>query len=110
MEIAKLSYQETNCFPQIEQFGLVQQIRRASVSVPSNISEGYSRKSRKEFKQFCFIALGSLGELETQLLLSKELGFLNEKTVLLELIRQERAMILKLCHKQEPGIRRQEPE
>ena len=65
-------------FPKDERFGLVSQIRRAAVSIPANISEGYERNHRKEYVQFLFVSKGSLGEVETHLLLSKDLGYLSE--------------------------------
>jgi four helix bundle protein len=68
-------YKITGHFPTEERFGLVSQIRRAAVSVPVNIAEGAARKSKKEFIQFLYISLGSASELDTLLLLSKELGF-----------------------------------
>ena len=76
----KSVYQVTEKFPPDERFGLTSQIRRCSVSIPSNIAEGAGRKSKKEFIQFLSISLGSLSELDTQLLLSKELGFIEELT------------------------------
>ena len=69
-------YAATRSFPKEELFGLTEQMRRAAVSVPSNIAEGAARSSRKEFGQFLSVAKGSLSELETQLLISSELGFL----------------------------------
>ncbi len=71
-------YNVTKGFPKIEQFGLVSQMRRASVSIPSNIAEGYRRKSRKEYIQFLNIAYGSSGELETQISLSHDLAMLDD--------------------------------
>ena len=71
-------YGETKRFPTEERFGLSQQMRRAAVSIPSNIAEGAARKSPNELKQFLFIALGSLSELETQVLVSSKLGFLGD--------------------------------
>ena len=71
-------YQITSSFPKEEQFGIISQIRRCSVSIPSNIAEGCGRKSNKEFYNFLGIALGSCFELETQLLISKNIGFINE--------------------------------
>lgn len=88
-ELAKKIYKSTENFPKSEIYGLTSQIRRASVSIPSNIAEGFVRKHRKEFSQFISIAFGSGAELETQLLLSKELKFItnqqfNELNYLLE--------------------------
>lgn len=71
-------YQITNQFPDSEKFGLVSQLRRASISIPSNIAEGASRKSNKDFSRFLTIALGSCYEIETQLLLSFDLQFINK--------------------------------
>ena len=68
-------YLLTSKFPKEEKFGLVSQINRCSVSVPSNIAEGSSRSSKKEFPHFIKIALGSLFELETKLIWSNEVGF-----------------------------------
>ena len=72
-------YSITTSFPEIEKFGLTNQLRRASVSVPSNIAEGASRKSNQEFARFLEIVIGSCYEIETQLLISNDLGFLNDK-------------------------------
>ena len=81
MEAAKDIYSLTSKFPSDERFGLISQIRRSAVSIPSNIAEGHARKSRLEFRQFISIALGSLAELETQLILSHRLEFvLKEET------------------------------
>lgn len=71
-------YLVTQSFPKSEQYGLTSQLRRAAVSVPSNISEGAARKSPTEFKRYLHISLGSLSEVETQLLISKNLNFLSE--------------------------------
>ncbi len=78
MLLAKKVYILTENYPKNEMYGIVSQMRRASVSIPSNIAEGYGRKSRKEYSQFYSIAYGSLLELETQLLLSFDLGFIKE--------------------------------
>tara|TARA_R100000306_G_scaffold237_1_gene478 strand:+ start:7999 stop:8277 length:279 start_codon:yes stop_codon:yes gene_type:complete len=67
-------------FPESENFGLVNQLRRASVSVPSNIAEGALRKSNKDFARFLEIAIGSCYEMETQIILSNDMGFIDEKT------------------------------
>lgn len=70
-------YRETDVFPKTEVYGLTSQVRRAAVSVVSNIAEGQGRKSRGEFEQFLGHAKGSLAELETQLLLANALGYLS---------------------------------
>ena len=73
--LAKLTYELTKKFPSEEKFGLVAQMRRAAVSVPSNIAEGQARHTTGEFIQFISHAEGSLAELDTQLILSIELRF-----------------------------------
>jgi four helix bundle protein len=75
MTLAKETYKLTGNFPREEIFGLTSQMRRAAMSIPSNIAEGAARNSNKEFIQFLYVSLGSLAELEAQLLLSEELGF-----------------------------------
>ena len=80
MTLVREVYQATGSFPASEQYGLTSQLRRAAVSVPSNIAEGAARESTKEFAQFLIMARGSLSELETQLLIAKELGYLPEDT------------------------------
>ncbi|HQS07027.1 MAG: four helix bundle protein [Sphingobacteriales bacterium 17-39-43] len=77
--LAKEVYKVTSNYPKEEKFGLVSQINRCSVSVPSNIAEGSSRSSNKEFSYFIKVALGSLFELETQLILSNEFGILDSQ-------------------------------
>lgn len=77
--LVKSVYQKTSLFPKEELYGLVAQMRKAAVSIPSNIAEGYRRKHAKEFQQFLNVALGSIGELETQVILSKELNYLSEE-------------------------------
>jgi four helix bundle protein len=69
-------YQATERFPANENYGLTQQIRRAAVSIPSNIAEGQVRNSSREFNHFLAIALGSAAELETQLIIAKEINYL----------------------------------
>jgi four helix bundle protein len=70
------TYKATRTFPREERYGLTSQIRRAAVSVPSNIAEGYGRKTTGEYIQALYIAYGSNCELETQILLSCDLGFI----------------------------------
>lgn len=71
-------YNITSAFPDSEKFGLTNQLRRTAVSIPSNIAEGASRSSGKDFSRFLEIAIGSAYEVETQLLISSDLGFIEE--------------------------------
>ncbi len=71
-------YKVTKRFPKEEVYGLTSQIRRSAVSVPSNIAEGYGRRTRPAYIQFLNIAYGSVCELETQMLLSKDLAYMND--------------------------------
>ncbi|HAH32629.1 MAG TPA: hypothetical protein DCL44_09995 [Elusimicrobia bacterium] len=71
-------YKLTDLYPKNETYGLISQLRRCVISVPSNIAEGYRRRHRSEYTQFLAIASGSLAELETQIMLSKDLGFITE--------------------------------
>jgi|LauGreDrversion4_2_1035121.scaffolds.fasta_scaffold145758_2 four helix bundle protein len=75
IELAKLIYNDCKLFPDDEKFGLVIQLKRASVSIPSNIAEGYARNTKKDYLRFLIIALGSAYEVQTQLILSRKLGF-----------------------------------
>jgi len=79
-------YRLTAPFPASEQFGLTSQLRRAAVSVPSNIAEGAARLTRKEFLHFVGMARGSLSEMETQLLIARDLGYVEEPEPILELL------------------------
>ncbi len=78
-ELVKLVYMLTKPYPQEEQYGLTNQIRRSVISVPSNIAEGIGRQSNKETIHFLHIAKGSLQEVETQLYLSFDLGYIPEE-------------------------------
>jgi four helix bundle protein len=75
MQLAQRIYQVTQSFPNEERFGLTNQLRRASVSVPSNLAEGHARFGPGDFSRFISIAMGSVAEIETQILLSTELGY-----------------------------------
>jgi four helix bundle protein len=70
-------YQVSRRFPAIERFGLAAQMQRAAVSIPSNIAEGAARKGRKEYLQFVYTARGSLSELDTQIEIASQLGYLS---------------------------------
>lgn len=76
---SSLIYKLTSNFPETEKFGLTNQLRRASISLPSNIAEGSSRSSNKDFARFLQITLGSAYEIETQLLIANDLNFISEK-------------------------------
>ena len=90
-------YTVTASFPNEEKFGLTNQLRRASVSVPSNIAEGSSRNSNKEFSRFLEIAIGSCYEMETQILIATDLGFLNSQN--LEFLSSKLGEIIKMISK-----------
>jgi len=75
IQLSLAIYRLTSSFPAEERYGLSSQLRRAGVSVPSNIAEGYGRGSRKDYKQFLAIARGSTLEVQTQLIIANELGY-----------------------------------
>jgi four helix bundle protein len=85
IKLVKEIYFITTKFPQNEVFGLTSQIKRAVISVPSNIAEGASRQTNREFIQFLYIAIGSLSEVETQLIIAKELNFIKQKDIQISL-------------------------
>jgi four helix bundle protein len=95
IDFVKQVYQVTRNLPASENYGLINQIRRAAVSIPSNIAEGQGRNSAKEFRQFLAISLGSVAELETQLIIAREIGYLglDELNALLPTIDRIRKMI-----------------
>lgn len=95
IEIVKEVYNLCKLLPDTEIFGLQSQLKRASVSIPSNIAEGYGRNYTKTYIQFLVMARGSLLELETQIILTKELNFLNTEQIksIDELIKEESKML-----------------
>ena len=80
ISLVKMVYQVSSGFPQAEQFGLTSQMRRAAISVPANIAEGVGRFSIKDRVHFMTMARGSLNELETYVVIARELGFLRDTT------------------------------
>lgn len=101
IEIVKTVYIISQQLPSEEKFGLKSQITRAAVSIPSNIAEGCSRNSEIEFKRFLEIALSSLFEVETQLIISNELGYISAQNfkTLSESLEKEAKMINSLISK-----------
>src|SRR3990167_6389272 len=89
MRLVKSVYSTKASFPAAEIYGLTSQIRRSAVSVPSNIAEGHGRENEGDFRRFLAIARGSLAELQTQLILSGELGFVDQKAIAIHLEKTE---------------------
>jgi four helix bundle protein len=99
MRLVRTIYDLTKTFPREEIYGLVAQMRRAAVSVPSNLAEGAARSSRKEFSQFLSVAKGSLSELETQLLISVDPGYLDKGNGVFDLTGQVAKLLAGLHRK-----------
>ncbi|WP_194976311.1 four helix bundle protein [Aquiflexum lacus] len=101
IKLAVKVYKATKLFPSEERFGLTSQMRRCAVSVPSNIAEGAGRKSNKEFSQFLSISYASLCELETQVIISEELEFLEitEAEIICKEIEELQKMTFSLINK-----------
>jgi four helix bundle protein len=94
-------YKITKTFPKDEVFGLISQMRRCSVSIPSNIAEGYGRRAKKDYLRFLQIAMGSVYELQTQLEISQNLKYLtsNQLEEIYELSREIERMLSSLINK-----------
>jgi len=106
MVLAKQIYSLSRSFPSDEKFGITAQMRRAAVSVPSNIAEGQARHGRKEFVQFISHSEGPLAELDTQLILATELGFCQQSSAKpsADLIEELQKMLTSLRHKVEERL------
>ena len=103
MDLVEAVYRSTRAFPKEELYGLSSQLRRAAISIPSNIAEGHCRNGRKEFVHHLSIALGSLGELETQVMIFERLGYLAapESSKILASAAEAGRIIVGLMHSQE---------
>lgn len=98
IDFVEAIYRLTSSFPKEEQYGLVSQMRRASVSIPSNIAEGQGRRNPKEFIQFLYIAKGSLAEVETQLIICKRLKYIDDIADLVDSMKRLRTMLIGLIN------------
>jgi four helix bundle protein len=96
MDFVESVYKLTKKLPSDEKFGLISQMRRAAVSIPSNISEGAARKNTKEFIQFLYHSLGSAAEIETQLEIAKQLNYYSDSKEIEDKLRYIINMITKL--------------
>lgn len=96
-------YKLTKDFPNSEIYGLAQQMRKAAISIPSNIAEGYGRKHKAEYHQFLSIAYGSLSELETQYLLSIDLGYTKHNSIVEVLLKEIGSMLYRMMHPKQQG-------
>lgn len=96
IELVKSVYLLTNNFPDNELYGLVSQIKRAVISIPSNIAEGVNRYSDKDKYRFIDIAFGSLAEVETQLIIAKELNYVDNIENQMQILKQVNALLLGL--------------
>lgn len=108
MDLVEMVYRATKTFPKEELYGLTNQLRRAVVSIPSNIAEGQARKSTAEFRNFLSIARGSLAEVETQLLIARRLSYINQQklgailSIQVEVNKMTNSLILKLAPNPSP--------
>jgi len=94
MDLVEDVYKVTSSFPASKIYGLTNQLRRASVSIPSNIAEGASRKGDKELLYFINVAIGSIAEIETQLLIAFRLKYINEENKIFESVIDVRKLLL----------------
>ena len=99
MTLVEVVYAKTKLFPKDELFGLTSQVKRAAVSIPSNIAEGAGRKGSKEFQRFLYIAMGSASELDTQIEIAVRLGFVEHDKNIIDKIYFIKNMLAKLIEK-----------
>ena len=93
IELCKQVYQVSRNMPAVEKFGLMSQMRRAAVSVPSNIAEGNARQSLRDYIHFLVMARGSLAELETQLIIAQQINMLHEISSVMEILQETRRIL-----------------
>ncbi|MBC35348.1 MAG: four helix bundle protein [Bacteroidetes bacterium] len=98
-------YNTTKTFPEDEKFGLSSQLKRAAISIPSNISEGASRNGIKEYLHFLYISLGSASEIETQLIIAEKLGYKIDSNLLDE-INHLKAMLINYISYKKRGLKK----
>ena len=96
MDLVDTIYRITRTFPTEEMYGLSSQMRRAAVSIPANIAEGAARSGRRQFSQFLHVALGSLSELETQLLIAERLNYIHREGTIPQQVEAVRRLLLGL--------------
>lgn len=98
IEIVDTVYEATKKFPEDEKYGLVPHMQRTAISIPSNIAEGFARQHTNEYRQFCYVALGSCAELETQLIIANRHNFIsnNDCSMIQECLDHESRMLMNL--------------
>ncbi len=106
VELAKMVYRMTEPMPTTERFGLTLQMRKAAVSIPSNIAEGYARQSRTDYIRFLRVARGSLAELETQIIIAHDLNMLHKIQPLMNLLPETDRVLQGLIRSLEKGPER----
>lgn len=93
IDLVEKIYSITSQFPIQEKFGLINQVQRSAVSIPSNIAEGAARNSNKDYTRFLYISLGSLSELETQLIIAERIKYINSREILKDITQIRKKLI-----------------